>query len=213
MADAAHEKQVVGEAAAALVEPGMRVGLGTGSTVAAMLPALARRELAGLRCIATSVATERVAAELGLPVEPFDELDALDITIDGADQVVPGGWIIKGGGGAHLRERIAAEAAERFVVMVSAEKPVERLTWKVPLELVPFGLAATLRHLPGAVVREGTPRSPDGGVIADLPGPVEDPATLAARLDAMPGVAAHGLFPPAPGTIVLVARGDAVERL
>ena len=98
------EKRLAAEAAAELVEEGMAVGLGTGSTVAHLLPALARRGLRGIRCVATSVATEVQARELGIAVEEFGELERLDIAIDGADQVAADGWLIKGGGGAHLRE-------------------------------------------------------------------------------------------------------------
>jgi ribose 5-phosphate isomerase A len=190
-------KRDAGEAAALLVAPGMRVGLGTGSTVAWFLEALARRKPAGLRCIATSPATARRATELGLPVEEFDTLDRLDLTVDGADQVAPDGWLVKGGGGAHLREKIAATAADRFVVIVDADKLVDRLAPPVPLEIHRFGLAATLAQLGFARVREATAPSPDGGVIADLGGAVDDPAALAARLDAVPGVLGHGLFSPA----------------
>src|SRR5262245_21600221 len=127
--DSDREKKVAAEAAAALVEDGMRVGLGTGSTVAHLLPALARRQLS-LRCVATSPATERAARELGLSVEPFAGLDALaelDIAIDGADQAAPTGWLVKGGGAAHTREKAVAAAAARFVVIVSSDKLVDRL--------------------------------------------------------------------------------------
>ncbi len=203
------EKRLVAEAAAQLVEPGMRVGLGTGSTVAHLLPALARRRLGGLRCIATSEATAEQGAELGLPIEPFDRLERLDIAIDGADQVDDSGWIVKGGGGAHLREKIAAHAADRFVVMVSSDKLVERLSGPVPLELFPFGLLATLHDLGNVRLREA-PLSPDGNVIADLHVDVSDPAALAAALDAAAGVAGHGLFDPSPTTTVLVARDGRV---
>ena len=209
-------KRLAAEAAAELVEDGMRLGLGTGSTVAFLLPALARRGLRDLRCIATSDATAVRAAELGIPVERFDALDALDrldLTIDGADEVAPDGWLVKGGGGAHVRERIAADASERFVVIVSAEKVVPALARAVPLELLPYGVRATLRHLPGARVREGAPPSPDGGVIADLHVDPSDPAPLAARLDAVPGVVGHGLFPPAPDLRVLIGGDDGVELL
>ena len=97
-----HEKKLAAEAAAELVESGMRVGLGTGSTVGYLLPVLARRGLE-LRCVATSIRTEQAALELGLTVEPFEDLDRLDIAIDGADQIAPDGWLVKGGGGAHTR--------------------------------------------------------------------------------------------------------------
>lgn len=205
------EKRVAARVAAALVQDGMRVGLGTGSTVAPLLPALAERGLR-LRCVATSVATDRRARELGLRVEPFEVLDALDIAIDGADQVAPDGWLVKGGGGAHTREKVVAAAAARFVVIASSDKVVDAVRPPVPLELLPFGLPATLRALGDARVRPGAPPSPDGGVIADLFAPFDDPGALAARLDAVPGVVGHGLFPPALVSDVLIARGDEVEH-
>ena len=97
----------------------MVVGLGTGSTVAHLLPALAARGLE-IRCVVTSTATEEQARELGIPVEDFDRLDRLDIAIDGADQIAPDGWLVKGGGGAHTREKIVAAAADRFVVIADS---------------------------------------------------------------------------------------------
>jgi ribose 5-phosphate isomerase A len=205
------EKEAAARAAAELVEDGMRVGLGTGSTVRPMLPALAARGLA-LRCVATSVATEELARELGLIVESFEALDELDIAIDGADQITPDGWLVKGGGGAHTREKVVAAAADRFVVIASSDKDVEALGPPVPLELLPFGLPATLRALGDARLRPGTPRSPDGGVIADLYEPFDDPRALAARLDAVPGVIGHGLFGPELVSDVLVALGAEVEH-
>jgi ribose 5-phosphate isomerase A len=205
------EKEAAARAAAALVEDGMRVGLGTGSTVAPMLPALAERGLT-LRCVATSIATDVRARELGLNVEPFEALDALDIAIDGADQVTPDGWLVKGGGGAHTREKVVAAAAARFVVIASSDKAVDALHPPVPLELLPFGLPATLRALGDARLRPGAPPSPDGGVIADLFERFSDPAALAGQLDAIPGVVGHGLFAPALVTDVLIARGDDVEH-
>jgi ribose 5-phosphate isomerase A len=195
------------EAAARLVEPGMRVGLGTGRTVAYLLRALADRRLAGLRCVATSPDTKRAAVLLGLTVESFDTLDRLDIAIDGADQVTPERWAVKGGHGAHLREKIVAVAADRFVVIVSAEKAVQALHPPVPLELRTFGLPATLRAVGNATLRAGAPLSPDGGVIADYTAPFPDPGALASRLDQHPGVAGHGLFPPTLVAEVIVGRG------
>ena len=205
------EKRRAAEAAAALVEDGSTVGLGTGSTVAHLLPALAARGLE-LRCVATSVATEEAARGLGLAVEPFDTLDHLDIAIDGADQIAPDGWLIKGGGGAHTREKIVAAAARRFVVIASSDKLVDRLASPVPLELLSFGLAATLRAVHPAHLRDGAPPSPDGGLIADWDGELDDPAGLAARLAATAGVVDHGLFEPALVSDVLVARGGEVEH-
>jgi len=206
------EKRLAAEAAASLVEEGMVVGLGTGSTVAFLLPALAAREL-DLRCVATSVATATAARELGLSVESFAGADAvpqLDLAIDGADQVAPSGWLVKGGGAAHTREKAVAAAAERFVVIVSSEKLVEELAPPVPLELLEFGLAATLQRL-GEVRLRDVPRSPDGGVIADYTGGFDDPEELADRFATTVGVVEHGLFPPALVSDVIVARGEEVE--
>jgi ribose 5-phosphate isomerase A len=207
------EKRIAAEAAAELVEDGMTVGLGTGSTVAHLLPAIAARGLSGIRCVATSIATEQQARELGVPVEEFSRLERLDIAIDGTDQVTPDGWLIKGGGAAHQREKIVAAAAERFVVIADSSKPVDSLSAPVPLELLAFGLRSTLARLGPEVELRDVPQSPDGGVIADYRGEIDDPAALAARLEADPGISSHGLFPPGMVSEVLVGAGDTVNRL
>ena len=204
------EKRLAAEAAALLVEDGMRVGLGTGSTVAYLLPALAARRLQ-LTCVATSVNTERVARELGLHLVPFENLARLDVAIDGADQISPSGWLVKGGGAAHTREKIVAAAAERFVVIASSDKLVDALIAPIPVELLPFGVDATLSALAPARLRD-VPPSPDGNLIADYFGPVGDPAELAGRLSATAGVVEHGLFPPELVADVLLGRGNGVER-
>ncbi len=205
------EKRAAAAAAAALVEDGMLVGLGTGTTVAELVPPLARRQLA-ITCVATSPATAELATALGLDVRPFTDIDRLDLAIDGADQVDPVGWLVKGGGGAHTRERIVAAAADRFVVIVSSDKEVERLHPPIPLELLAFGLAATLHALPSAALRDA-PSTPDAGILADYHGAFGDPAPLAQMLDAVPGVVSHGLFAPSLVTTVLVAReGGVVVR-
>jgi ribose 5-phosphate isomerase A len=206
------EKRLAAEAAAELVEDGMVVGLGTGSTVAYLLPALASRDL-DVRCVATSPATASAARELGLRVETFAGLDApsrLDIAIDGADQVDAAGWLVKGGGAAHTREKAVAAAADRFVVIVDSTKLVERVRPPVPLELSEFGLAATLHRLGSVALRDAV-RSPDGGIIADYAGSFEDPQGLADRLAAEPGVVEHGLFPPALVSEVVIAAGDTID--
>ncbi len=208
------EKRLAAEAAAEVVEDGMVVGLGTGSTVAFLLPAIARRGL-DLRCVATSPATETAARELGLQVESFVGSSAsvqLDIAIDGADQVAPSGWLVKGGGAAHTREKAVAAAADRFVVIVSSDKLVERLSPPVPLELLEFGLGATLHRL-GPVQLRDVPPSPDGGIIADYLGELDDPEALATQLSTTVGVVEHGLFPAAMVAEVIVGRGDTVERI
>jgi ribose 5-phosphate isomerase A len=208
------EKRLAAEAAAALVEDGMLVGLGTGTTVAFLLPALAARDL-DVTCVSTSPATEDAARALGLRVVSFAGLDAparLDIAIDGADQVAPSRWLVKGGGAAHTREKAVAAAADRFVVIASSDKLVERLRPPVPLELLAFGLAATLERVRPARLR-AVPPSPDGGVIADHLGEIDDPEALAARLAETPGVVEHGLFPPGMVSEVLVGRDGGVERM
>lgn len=203
------EKRIAAQAAAGLVSDGMRVGLGSGSTAAYLVRALARRALS-IRCVATSQRTAELAAELGMPVDPVDDLPELDIAIDGADQVTPDGWLIKGGGGAHTREKIVAASAARFIVIADSTKPVPELHPPVPLELLSFGLPATLRQL-GMVALRDVPPSPDGGVIADYLGEIGEPAELAARLAATPGVIGHGLFEPALVAGVIIGRGDQAE--
>jgi ribose 5-phosphate isomerase A len=204
-------KRAAARAAAEMIEDGMRVGLGTGTTVAHLLPAIAERGLRGLRCAATSPATAIAALALGLPVEELDSIGELDIAIDGADQVDPAGWLIKGGGGAHTREKIVAATANVFVVIVSIDKCVERLSPPVPLELVPFGVGRTLAALAPARLRD-VPESPDGGLIADYLGPVGEPSDLAARLATTPGVVEHGLFPPEMVSVVIVAGPSGTQR-
>ncbi|MHB1538985.1 MAG: ribose 5-phosphate isomerase A [Solirubrobacteraceae bacterium] len=200
-------KRSAAEAAALLVEDGMNVGLGTGSTVAFLLPALAHRQLRELACVATSPATEVAARQLGLRVSTLERLGGvLDIAIDGADEVDDAGWLTKGGGGAHTREKVVAYAAERFVVIVSPEKVVERVEPPVPLEILRYGSSATLRAVAalGAVSLRDVPGSPDGNLIADYGGAFADPAELSAELDRIPGVVEHGLFPPSCVSEVLI---------
>ena len=210
MVDLEAEKAVAARAAAALVEDGMKVGLGTGSTVAHLLTSLAERGLT-VRCVSTSPRTEDVARSLGLEVTTLEELGRLDIAIDGADEVDDAGWLIKGGGGAHTREKIVAAAADRFVVMADSTKPVPTFTWPVPLELLEFGLGSTIGLL-GPVELRDLPRSPDGGVLAFWRGDIGDPATTAAFLASVPGVVDHGLFPPSMVSDVIIARGTEVEH-
>ncbi len=189
----------------------MRVGLGTGSTVAHLLPAIAARGCEGLRCVATSPATEHAARALGLEVSSLDELGELDMAIDGADQIDPAGWLVKGGGGAHTREKIVAAAARSFVVIASAEKAVAELSAPLPLELLAFGVERTLLTVSPSRLRD-VPPSPDGGLIADYMGAIGDPALLARRLSETPGVIEHGLFAPEMVSTILIAHGDGVER-
>ena len=210
------QKRAAAQAAAELIPEGSKVGLGSGSTVAHFLAALARRQL-DLVCVATSPATEETARTLGLAVQPFDLLDRLDVAVDGADQVDADLWLVKGGGGAHTREKVVAAAAERFVVIVSADKLVDRVGPPVPLEVLRFGLAATLRRLGqlgDTAVRDGASPTPDGNVLVDFLGKVEVPKEVASLLASVPGVVGHGLFPPELVSEVLVGQTDgSVERL
>ncbi len=211
--DVEREKRLAAEAAAELAEDGMTVGLGTGTTAMHFVESLARRKLE-LRCVATSLATEQAARGLGLDVVRFEGTAApphLDLAVDGADQLAADGWVVKGGGGAHTREKIVAAAADRFVVIVSSDKLVENVRPPIPLELLSFGLAATLARLGSAELREAPP-TPDDGVLADWIGEVGDPAELAARLSATPGVVDHGLFSPELVSDVFVGRAGEVER-
>ncbi len=210
-------KRAAAEAAAALVEDGMSVGLGTGSTVAHLLPALARRGLR-IRCIPSSPGTEQAARSLGLTIEPFDASGVahLDVAVDGADQVTPDLWLVKGRGGAHTREKIIAAAAERFVVIVDWTKLVDALGPPVPLELLSFGLAATVRRLSerGPVRMRDSAPTPDGNVLGDFEGAVTDPTELCSWLDGVPGVVGHGVFQPDLVHEVLVGGADgAVDRV
>jgi ribose 5-phosphate isomerase A len=208
------EKRAAAEAAALEVRNGTTLGLGTGTTVAHFLPALARRKLE-VTCVATSQATEDIAHKLGLSLQPFDLLERLDLAVDGADQVAPDLWLVKGGGGAHTREKIVAVSAERFVVIVSTDKLVDRLGPPVPVEVLRFGVASTLRRLAdiGPVEPRDSPPTPDGNPLFNFMGEVDDPRALALELDSIPGVVGHGLFQPELVSEVIVGRSDGtVER-
>lgn len=203
------EKELAAAAAADFVEDGMSVGLGTGSTVGYLLPILAARGLA-IRCIATSPRTEELARRLGLVVDSFNDIRNLDIAIDGADQISPDGWLIKGGGGAHTREKLVAVTSSRFIVIADSSKPVDALHGPIPVELLAFGLGSTLRRLGSVSLRE-LPRSPDSGIIGDYHGPLGEPRATAAQLSSTPGVIEHGLFPPELVSTAIIGRGEKVE--
>ena len=210
-ADIEPEKRAAARAAAQLVRDGMRVGLGTGSTVAHLLPALAERGLTDLRCVATSPATEAIAVDLGLPSSLRRASTASTSPSTAPTRSRPtAGWSRAAAARTRAR-RSSRRRPSRFVVIASSDKEVDALAPPVPLELLAFGLAATLRAIGDARPR-GWPASPDGGVIADLVEPFGDPAALSARLSAIPGVVDHGLFGPGLVTDVLLARGDAVEH-
>lgn len=201
------QKRISGEAAAQLVESGMVVGLGTGSTAVWFVKALAARKL-DVRCVPTSEATASLARELGIALVALDDVKSIDLTVDGADEIGPGLSLIKGGGAALLREKLVWEASKRCVVIADAAKHVKTLgRFPLPIEVVRFGhlhtgqrladIAAEFDLLPprlrmadrGVVVTDG------GNVIYDMqPGVIAEPAALAGALKTVTGVVDHGLF-------------------
>lgn len=213
-------------AALALVEPGMVLGLGTGSTAAIFVRLLAEKVKAGLDIVGTptSQATHRLARELGLKLADPDELDHIDLTIDGADEFDPKLRLIKGGGAALLREKIIAEASSRMVVIADAAKEVRQLgRFPLPVEINPFAAELTRRRIhedmaqlgmPDATSswRMSTPESrlhTDGGhLILDLAcGAIPDAEDLAHALDQLPGVVEHGLFIGLADTVIIGEAG------
>ncbi|WP_338864479.1 ribose-5-phosphate isomerase RpiA [Myxococcus stipitatus] len=219
------------EAAEAAVDrffqPGMRVGLGSGSTAA-----FAVRRLAALRAegrlldvsgVPTSRATEALARELGVPLTTLEEHPTLDVTIDGADEVAPDLSVIKGGGGALLREKIVAQASVRVVIIADVTKLSPRLGthWPVPVEVLPFGWRSQqlfLESLGARVVprmrADGTPDVTDQGnrVLDCAWGPIDAPETLAARMEARAGIVEHGLFLRVATDLVVAGPGGVEHR-
>jgi ribose 5-phosphate isomerase A len=208
MSDADAQKRAAGEAAAALVEDGMVVGLGTGSTAAWFVKALAARA-PQITCVATSQATADLAAGLGLKLAELDDVLTIDLMVDGADEVGPGLSLIKGGGAALLREKLVWEASRRCVVIADAAKCVQRLgKYPLPIEVVAFGHRTTALRVGDALaecdigvaprlrLKDGHPVRTDGGnLIYDAAcGRIEEPAVLASVLKSVTGVVDHGLF-------------------
>jgi ribose 5-phosphate isomerase A len=207
------QKQAAGEAAAELVEAGMIVGLGTGSTAAYFVRALAKRKLK-VTGVATSEATVKLARSLGLHLANLEEVEEIDVTVDGADEIGPELALIKGGGAALLREKLVWTASRRCVVIADASKKVARLgAFPLPIEVVEFGHAVTAGRIAEVLARNGInvrprlrigaltlkgdqPVRTDGGnLIYDAPcGAIGDPAVLAAALKSVTGVVDHGLF-------------------
>lgn len=209
-ADSDRQKREAARRALDLVKPGMRLGLGTGSTARHFVELIGKEVAGGLkvRCVATSEATQTQAENLGIPVATLEELPELDLTVDGADEIDPELRLIKGGGGALLREKIVAAASRRMAVIVDATKLVVRLgAFPLPIEVVPFGLASTRRHIGDALTKLGlagpvllrggaSPFITDGGhYILDCSlGAIPEPELLRDALSQIPGVVEHGLF-------------------
>jgi ribose 5-phosphate isomerase A len=206
------QKRAAAARALDFVEPGMRLGLGTGSTARHFVELLAERVRAGLRVVAvpTSESTRRDAERLGVPLTSLDETPELDLTVDGADEIAPDLALIKGGGGALLREKIVASASAHMVVIADGSKWVATLgRFPLPIEVVPFGLAATRRAIEAAAAaagcpgpallrktRDGLPFVSDCGhwILDAALSRIAEPGALADRLARIPGLVEHGLF-------------------
>lgn len=210
--DVEAQKRAAAARAVEFVRPGMRLGLGTGSTAKHFVELLAGRVAQGLGVVAvpTSETTRALAQRLGITLTTLDETPALDLTVDGADEIAPDLTLIKGGGGALLREKIVAAASATMIVIADQSKWVQRLgRFPLPIEIAPFGAAATARAVEAAAAAAGCPgpavlrKTPDGHAFVTDGGHwlldaqlqhIADPPALAARLAGVPGVMEHGLF-------------------
>jgi ribose 5-phosphate isomerase A len=226
------QKREAAARAVQFVEPRMRLGLGTGSTVKHFLELLAERMREGCPVVGvpTSEATRGQAARLGIPLTTLDETPQLDLTVDGADEIGPGLTLIKGGGGALLREKIVAAASARMIVVADESKWVATLgRFPLPIEVVPFGLTATRGKIEAAAAAAGAPgpallrRDKEGKTFCTDSGNwildaalqhIPDPQALAARLSDIPGVVEHGLFIGLAQTAILAGSGGlrVIER-
>jgi ribose 5-phosphate isomerase A len=207
--DVTRYKRLAAERAVELIQPGMVIGLGSGSTSALVVRRLAallgEGKLANVVGVPTSLETESLARSLGVPLTTLEEHPVLELAIDGADEVDPDLSLIKGGGGALLREKIVAQASRRLIIVVDSGKLSPRLgtRWHVPVEVLPFGWRSQALFLEGLGARvtrrdarDGTPyRTDQGNFILDCAfGPIAHPAELAAKLEARAGLVEHGLF-------------------
>lgn len=218
-------KLLAAKRAVEFVSDGMNVGLGTGTTATLFIRELGKAVASGLRirAIATSDASRTLAMELGIPMTNFNETPVLDLNVDGADEVAPGLALIKGGGGAHLREKIVASAAREFIVVADESKVVEKLgRFPLPVEVIQLALPLVTRRLenlglnPGlrkARNGEGPWITDEGNVLLDCHcGPIDQPEELAAEIRKIVGVVEHGLFL-GMATLALVAGEQGVREL
>jgi ribose 5-phosphate isomerase A len=224
MSNAANELRAVAERALSYVPEGGIIGLGTGKAATEFIHALGERVRAGLkiRGVPTSEASAALARQLGIPLTTLEEVEGLDVDVDGADEVDPNCQLVKGYGGALLREKIVAAASKKFIVVVGPEKIVTALgtRGKLPVEIVPFGLGLCSRRLtalgltPEVRMKDGKQFITDNGnLILDCGmKPLADPEGLELSIRAIPGVVGTGLFL-GMATAVLVQRGSSVEVL
>jgi ribose 5-phosphate isomerase A len=206
------QKRAAAARAVEFVRPGMKLGLGTGSTAKHFVDLIGERVKGGLDviCVPTSEATHAQAKSLGIPLTTLDETPALDLTVDGADEIAPHLSLIKGGGGALLREKIVAAASARMIVISDPSKLVSTLgRFPLPVEVTPFGFTATRLAVEKAIAslqmsgplslrkgKDGHPFVTDGGhwIIDAALGRIDDPKAMAHALSGIPGVMEHGLF-------------------
>ena len=223
-------KRAAAHAALAHVKPGMRLGLGSGSTANHFIDALAERSESGMDvlCVPTSEATRRRAEKLGLRLSSLEETPQLDLCVDGADEIDPSLRLIKGGGGAHVREKIVAVSSKRMIVIADESKRVAVLgAFPLPIEIVPFGAVSTLRRIESAasgagcrgrlalrLLSNGTPFITDNGnLICDGSfGRIDEPEAMAMALSSVPGVVDHGLFIGI-AALAIIASPSGVETL
>ena len=218
-------KALVGRRAAEMVQDGMRVGLGTGTTSVMFIKALGERVKAGLkiRCVASSDASHNLGLSLGMDVVTLAELPELDLYIDGADEVGPELALIKGGGGALLREKIVASAADRFIVVADSSKVVPVLgRFPLPVEVVKMALPLVERKLADLGLHPKLRRHPDGSLymtdednfILDCAcGPIEEPEETAAEIRGIVGVVEHGLFLGMASMVLVAGEGGVTELM
>jgi len=223
--DHARQKLRAAQRALELVESGMTVGLGSGSTATLWIQLLGQRvrdQGLKIRAIASSEDSEHLGRSYGIPFVSFEECRSLDLTVDGADEVAPNLALIKGGGGKLLREKIVASASKRFVIVADESKQVEKLgRFPLPVEVIPmaaalvgdalreFGFTPTVR-----VNRDGTRYMTDeGNLILDCSGVlIEDPDTMAAKLDSIVGIVEHGLFLHMADLALISGEQEVIER-
>ena len=218
------QKQRAGERAAEEVRDGDVVGLGTGSTAAHAIQAIGESVGAGIdvRGVPTSFDTRRVAREAGIPIRSLDEVDGIDLAIDGADRIDRDRAAIKGGGAAHAREKVVAAAADRFVAVVDPSKVVDTLSQPIPVEVLPNAYAAVEREIEAlggdptlrrGAAKDGPVVTDNGNLVLDCSfGAIDDPESLARVLAGVPGVVEHGLFVGLVD-IAYVGTDDGVEQL
>jgi ribose 5-phosphate isomerase A len=218
------EKKEVGEKAVEFIKDGMIVGLGTGSTVYYFISKLGELVQRGLsvKGVPTSHQTEELAIKLGIPLVSFSEIEQIDVAIDGADEVNPDLNLIKGGGGALLREKIIAKAAKTFIVVADSHKNVDTLgTFPLPIEVVPFGYEMTMNYIgelggnPTLRQRGGTPFLTDNGnyIIDSSFQEINQPEELEKNLNLLPGVVDNGLFVGMANTVITIVDKKLIRRV